>query len=139
MPSTNSFIKCKCSSELKLINSYQCSHCLTWFCYQCLIKHHHNDIKSEFMDMIDRIDKILVQFLYHAHSQTAWTNHLTEDQNRLKIYIKYIEANCKDLPIIALPDFQWIQHIQNLINKNSNSIYENCSALLYPLSSFIKP
>ncbi|CAF4102191.1 unnamed protein product, partial [Rotaria sp. Silwood2] len=97
MPSTNSFIKCKCSSELKLINSYQCSHCLTWFCYQCLIKHHHNDIKSEFMDMIDRIDKILVQFLYHAHSQTAWTNHFTEDPNRLKIYIKYIEANCVDV------------------------------------------
>ncbi|CAF0719522.1 unnamed protein product [Rotaria sp. Silwood1] len=139
MPSSNISIKCKCSSELKSTNAYQCSHCLTWFCYQCLIEHHHNDVKIEFMDMINQIDKILDQFLYHAHSQTEWTNHLTEDQNRLKIYIKYIEANYKHLPILALPDIQWINHVQNLINKKSNAIYENCSTLLYPLSSFIKP
>ncbi|CAF0932440.1 unnamed protein product [Rotaria sordida] len=138
MPSTNLLIKCKCSSELTLTNTYQCSHCLISFCYRCLIEHHHTDIKFEFIDMINRIDNILAQFLYHAHSQTEWTNHLTEDRDRLKTYVKYIEAYYKDLPIVALPDFQWITHVQNLINKNSKAIYENCSTLLYPLSSFIK-
>ncbi len=132
MPSINEIIECMCCSQSITTDAYQCSHCLLTFCYQCLIKHHHNDVKNEFMDMIKQIDEILAQFLYHAHNQTEWTNHLTDDRRRLEIYIGIIETYQKNLPITILPNFQWVNHVKNLICKYSFAINENCFKLMYP-------
>ncbi len=130
---------CVCCSQTITTNAGQCSHCLIQFCYQCLVKHHHNDVKNEFMNMIKQIDEILARFLYHAHNQTEWTDHLTADRKRLEIYIEIIDAYHKNLPIIILPNFQWVNHVNNLISKYYFSINENCCKLMYPsLNSSIK-
>ncbi len=84
------------------------------------------------MEMIKQIDEILVRFLYHAHNQTEWTNHLTDDRKRLDIYIQLIENSYTQLPILILPNFQWVNHVRNLISKNSFAIDENCCQLMYP-------
>src|SRR5438105_4042470 len=132
MVSINQVTECGCCSQSISTNSYQCSHCLITFCYQCLIKHHHNHIKNEFIEMINQIDKILERFLYHAHSQTEWTNHLTEDQERLRIYIRLIETSSTQYLIVLLPDFQWVHHVKSLIDKSFFAIHENCCTLMYP-------
>ena len=87
MSSSNLSVKCNCGAEFTSINPDQCYHGLKLFCRQCLIRHHHNDVKGEFMNMIKRIDEILAQFLHHAHNQTEWTEHLIEDHSSLTPYI----------------------------------------------------
>jgi hypothetical protein len=125
-------IECGRCSHFLTSQSYQCSHCLIPFCYSCLIKHHHNDVKNEFIEFIYQIDEILKKFLNHAHSQTEWTSHLTEDRNRLEIYIRHIETSYTQYPILTLPNYQWMNHIRSLICKSYFSIYEDCCMLMYP-------
>jgi hypothetical protein len=132
MPPLSEAIQCAYCSQSITTNVYQCSHCLMTSCYQCLIKHHHHDVKNEFMDMIKQIDEILARFLHHAHNQTEWTDHLTEDRKRLEIFIEIIADYYPYLPIPTLPDFQWVNHVKFLIRKNSYEINENCCKLMYP-------
>ncbi|CAF1437081.1 unnamed protein product [Adineta steineri] len=140
MPSPNEINECMvCKSQLSTSDSYRCSHCLVFYCRQCLIRHQHNDIKVKCMDMANEIDKILTRFLNHAHSQTEWTGHLTGDRNQLEIIIRYIENAHKDYPIIGLPSLQWMNHVDSLIFKMSFAIHEKCSTLLYSnLTPFIQ-
>ncbi len=132
MSLSKEIIECARCSQYLTSQSYECSHCLIPFCYQCLIKHHHHDVKNEFREFIDQIDEILAKFLNYAHSQTEWTNHLTEDRNRLEIYIRHIEASYTQYPILTLPNFQWVNHLRNLICKYHFSIFEDCCMLMYP-------
>jgi hypothetical protein len=134
MSSPNVLTTCERCSEIPSTNPYECAHCLKSFCMQCLVKHHHHDVKYEFIDMINRIDAILLKFLNHAHGQTEWTQHLTEDRQRLNTFIQHIESYYKQLPIITLPSYKWVNHVNNLIWKNSSAIFDqNCCTLMYPL------
>ena len=136
MPSFNEINECMvCKSQLTTSNSYRCSHCLVLHCRQCLIRHQHNDIKFKCLDMINEIDKILTRFLYHAHNQTEWTDHLTEDRNRLEIIIRYIENSPTDRSIYGLPSLRWMKHVDNLIYKMSFAIHDRCDTLLYSNST----
>ena len=130
MPPLNDIFNCETCSKTN--GSHQCTHCLSRYCYQCLIKHHHNDIKQEFTDLIKRIDQILDRFLHHAHNQTEWTDHLTNDRRHLEIFIRYIDTSFKQYPISSLPTFQWIYHVQRLISKTFYAIDESCCKFMYP-------
>jgi hypothetical protein len=132
MSVSNELTTCEHYSEIPSTNSYQCCHCLKSFCLQCLIKHHHHDVKYEFIYMKNRIDEILSKFLHHAHGQTEWTNHLTEDRNRLNTFIQHIETYYIHLPIITLPSYQWVDHVNSLISKSSFAIDEKCCTLMFP-------
>ncbi len=139
MSVSNGIIECEPCSRLTASDSYQCPHCLVSFCRQCLIQHQHNAVKWEFIDLTKQIDEILQRFLYHAHNQTEWTDHLTKDRNRLQEYIQFIENYYKGLPILALPNLQWVNHVKNLISKHFFDIHQDCCKLMYPYSnSFIK-
>lgn len=136
MPSSNEIVECIRCSRLIASQSPECSHCLMPFCYQCLIKHHHVDVRNEFIEMTHRIDKILAQFLHHAHNQTEWTCHLADDRNRLENYIRYMDNSYKQYPILTLPNYLWISHVHCLICKSVYSISEDCCKLMYPPSDF---
>lgn len=132
MASSNQSIKCKCSTELQSTKLNKCVHCSTPFCYSCLLIHHHNEIKYEFMNMIEQIDKILAKFLHHAHNQTEWTDHLEKDRQELQEFIQFIDYSHKNLSIRGLPDEKWVTHVQLLIYNNRSAIFENCHKLMYP-------
>lgn len=132
MSPTNEMIECMTCTQLISSNSGQCSHCLLRYCPQCLLRHHYYDVKNEFLEMIEKINTILTKFLYCAHNQTEWTEHLTADQKRLQIYIDLIESADKNFPMTILPHFQWVKHVRSLISKNSFAINENCTSLMYP-------
>jgi len=139
MPASNEIIQCVPYCQLTSSNSHQCPHCLVSFCDQCWIQHQHNVVKFEFIDLTKQIDKILERFLYHAHNQTEWTNHLTKDRDRLQNYIQLIENFYKDRPMFSLPSSQWINHVKNLISKHFFDIHQDCCTLMYSYSnSFIK-
>ena len=131
MPAINEAIECGYCSESIPTNSYQCSHCSIQFCHQCVVQH-YTHIKNEFMEMINRINGILARFLHHAHSQTEWTNHLTEDRKRLEIFVRLIETFDTRTVAVILPKSQWVNHVNNLIDKYSFAINENCCPLMYP-------
>jgi hypothetical protein len=118
--------ECGACSKSTSVHPYQCSHCCLLFCYQCLIKHHHTGVKDQLVDMVDQIDKILARFLHHAHNQTEWTDHLTDDRRRLKCDINYIERCPKYQPILSLPNFFWLNHVNSLIRNDSFAIREKC-------------
>ncbi|CAF3044114.1 unnamed protein product [Rotaria socialis] len=123
---------CRCSTPLTPSKAYQCCHCLTFYCYHCLTKHHHIDVKLEFMDLIKRIDEILAKFLHHAHNQTEWTDHLSEDRKLLQTYIEFIDTYYTHFAVPVLPDSQWVYHVKDLIDNRKYAIYEVCGKLLYP-------
>ena len=125
-------VECMVCTQLITKQSYECSHCLMPFCYQCLAQHHHTNVKHEFMEMLHRIDEIQGKFLHHAHSQTEWMDHLAMDRNRLEFYIQHIENSYRQHPILHLPDYRWISHVHSLICKSSFAIYEDCVKLMYP-------
>lgn len=104
----------------------ECNHCWASFCYFCLADHQHNDIKVEMISAIDAIDAILKKFLYHAHSQVDWTDHLTADRRELKRHIKNIESTSTNLTVLGLPDYDWMKHVTYLILKDSSEIYRKC-------------
>jgi hypothetical protein len=89
-------------------------------------------VKNEFIELIRQIDMILDKYLYHAHSESEWTNHLTEDQARLEVYVRHIENSYTQYPIVTLPNYQWVNHVRCLIFKSNFSVYENCCMLMYP-------
>ena len=132
MSLSKEIVDCGRCSQLSTRQTYQCSHCLIPFCYSCLTKHHHEDVKHEFAELIQRIDAILAKFLHHAHSQSEWTSHLEEDRNRLEIYIRHIETSYVQYPILTLPNYRWVDHIRSLICQSYFAIYEDCCMLMYP-------
>ena len=132
MSESKEVTECWRCSQSSTSQCHQCYHCLLPFCYSCIIKHHHYDVKNEFTEFIHQIDGILEKFLHHAHSETEWTNHLTEDRNRLELYIQHIENSYSQYPIVTLPNYQWINHVRSLIFKYHFSIYEDCLKLIYP-------
>lgn len=125
-------VECVVCTQLITNQSYECSHCLMPFCYQCLAQHHQTNVKHEFITMLHRIDEIQAKFLHHAHNQTEWTNHLAIDRDRLECYIQHIENSHRQHPILHLPDYRWISHVHSLIYKTSFAIYEDCLKLMYP-------
>lgn len=132
MPSVDNFITCKSCPRTILFRSGECVHCFSSFCSECLVKHHHKDVKHEFEELIQKIDMILEKFRYHAHSQTEWTNHLMNDQQKLKNFVQMIDASPKQYIVFNIPKFQWVFHVQQLIEKNDYAIHETCDDILYP-------
>lgn len=131
MTLANEIVECIICTQIITHRSYECSHCLMPFCYQCLANHHHTHVKNEFTEMLHRIDAIHAQFLHHAHNQTEWTGHLTEDRNRLEMYIQLITNSYTQYPILTLPNYRWISHVHSLISKCGFAIYEDCLKLMY--------
>ena len=131
MSTINELNQCTFCSQLKATASQQCVHCLSFYCTQCLIKHHHYAVKEEFLDLIKQMDAILGQYLFHAHSDTQWTNHLTQDRQRLKDYVKFVEGYLPNQPIVALPSSEWMNHVKSLLCKQTYVVYEDCSKIFF--------
>lgn len=138
MPSLKYTTECYDCGRVLSHNAHECFHCVADFCYSCLIEHHHTTVRVELQSLVDQIDKILAPFQHHAHSQTEWTGHLTEDRSRLMDYIRSIDYTANYLPVLRLPSWSWIYHVENLICKESYAIYEICADLNRSDESFCK-
>ena len=104
----------------------ECCHCQFNFCYECLLEHQHVDIYNRLLKQIQDIDTIVARFVDHAHSQTEWVGHLTQDRADLQIFVRYIQETLSYMTVIHLPTELWLKHVDDLIKNDWFAIDENC-------------
>lgn len=135
MASLKDLIKCYDCSRTISRRPYECSHCLFSFCYSCLIEHHHTEVTKDLIELIGNIDVILSQFLHRAHSQTDWTTHLEDDRLRLEQYLRYIHLSPRYMSVTNVPTYSWLRHVDELIDKDEDAIFESCCAHINPTAA----
>ncbi|CAF0951348.1 unnamed protein product [Adineta steineri] len=103
-----------------------CDHCQSSFCYECLLEHHHIDIYDRLLKQIQDINTIVARFIDHAHNQTEWVEHLTQDRLDLQIFVRDINQTPSNFKVIDLPTEFWLAHIDDLIKKDGFAIDYDC-------------
>ncbi|CAF4923837.1 unnamed protein product, partial [Rotaria sp. Silwood1] len=121
-----------CSLCLSTTSNYllDCDHCQLSFCYECLLEHHHTNLYNRMCTQIQDINAIVARFIGYAHSQTEWVDHLTHDRLDLQIFLRYIQETSSYATVNYLPTEVWLEHVDNLIEKDRFAIDEDCSWLL---------
>jgi hypothetical protein len=105
---------------------FECRHCQFNFCKECLLEHQHIDIYHRLNKYIQDIDTIVAGFVGYAHSQTEWVAHLTKDRLELQYFARLIQQTPLHYIITYLPNEVWLNHIDDLIEKNRFAIDEDC-------------
>ncbi|CAF1266690.1 unnamed protein product [Rotaria sordida] len=121
-----------CSLCLSTTSNYllDCDHCQLQFCYECLVEHHHIKIYNRLRKQIQDIDAIIARFIGYAHNQTEWVDHLTRDRLDLQIFLRYIQETPSHITVNYLPTEFWLEHVDDLIEKDRFAIDDNCFWLL---------